>query len=396
MGIKTKKIKFMIVTIFILLAILLDYVPLYEQYESMVTYVIKPLTWVLLLVGVVILFKDEYLRNKKYEKDILFYVLIATIVYFIMYFFVGYVENFSHNPYNRSLTGLIINVWTFGSVIISKEYLRYYLINNCDKKRVYLYGILISIMFAFSEINKINFMNNFETVNNFTRFLIEGVMAEMFVSLFLTYVAYYSSYKATLIYRLVPLLFTLTLSILPNINWMLSSLVKAFVPFFAYLFINNAILKIDNKKMEQKDYKYGTKFWIITLFLISIPVSFGLGFLPYYPVVIATGSMEPGINVGDIVIVKKEKYDSVKVQDVIEYKASNYTVIHRVISKRDDNTLITKGDNNDSIDPLPIKQGQVNGVVKARIPYLGYPTLFFNTLFGHNLKDEVTIETGDE
>ena len=60
MGIKTRKIKFMIVTIFILLAIMLDYIPLYQQYESMVTYVIKPLTWVLLLVGVVILFKDEF------------------------------------------------------------------------------------------------------------------------------------------------------------------------------------------------------------------------------------------------------------------------------------------------------------------------------------------------
>lgn len=390
MGLKRNGILYLL----IIMVICLDFVPLYEQYESMAIYVIKPFVWLCLLIFTRMIYKDEYIMNSKYKKDITIYVFIATIVYFSMYFFVGYIENFAHNPYNRSLGGLILNLWTFGTVIVSKEYLRYYLINNCDKKNIYLNGIIISIIFAFSEINKLNFLSNFESFNNIIKFLIESISAEMFISLFLTYVAYYASYKATLIYRLIPLVLTLTLRILPNINWMLHSLIKATVPFFAYIYMNSSILKIDNKS-EKKEYEKGFKFWRISSAILILVVAFGIRLLPYYPIVIATGSMEPGINVGDIVIVKKQGFDLIKENDVVEYSLGNYKVIHRVVEKRE-NALVTKGDNNYSIDPLLVKEKQVNGVIKARIPYLGYPTIFINKLFGNDLEDEVSVETGRE
>lgn len=389
-----KKWKLLIICAFILILGCIDFINLYSTYESMVTYVIKPTLWLCLFISVKIFFKDDYIRNTKYQKDVTFYVLIATVVYFMSYFFIGYVNNFANNPYNRSITGLILNVWTFCVIVISKEYLRYYLINNCDKKRIYLYGVLISFMFAFTEINKINFLSNFESFNSIIRFIMESVMPEMFISLFLSYITYYAGYKVSLIYKLVPIILTLTLRILPNINWMLHALIKSIVPFFTYLFISNSILKIDNEKKDRAKYKYGFKFWIVSCIFLGIMVSFGLGFLPYYPVVIATASMEPNILVGDIVIIKKAKYNDVKVKDVIEYGVDNYEIVHRVIEKRDDGTLICKGDNNESIDLFPVKKQQINGIIKVRIPYLGYPTLFINDLLGKNLKDEVIVETG--
>ena len=388
-----RKIKLSLLSILILFAIFIDFVPLYIEYGSMVTYVIKPLIWMAVLINTIILFNNEYIGNKKYEKDIIFYILIATIIYFMLYFFVGFIDSFALNPYNRSISGFILNIWTFVSVIISKEYLRYYLINNCDKKKVYFLGILISLMFAFSELNKLNFIENFNDINSFVKFFIGYFAPEMFISLFLTYIAYYSSYKVTLIYRIIPLVLTLILPLLPNINWMLLALVQSIVPFFSYLFINNQILKLANEKGTLNEYKFGFKFWGVSVAFLIIMVAFGTGLLPYYPVVIATGSMEPKINVGDIVIIKKKSYDDVSVDDVIEYKVSNYTVIHRVIEKREKN-LITKGDNNNSIDPKPINKDQVNGIVVFRLPYIGYPTLFIYDLLGKNLENSVEVETG--
>lgn len=389
-----KSYRLLILCILVIAVSSLDFLNLYENFESMTTYIIKPLFWIFIFIYTLVFYKDEYIRNTKYQKDILFYTIVATIIYFIFYFFVGYVDNFANNPYNRTLTGFLINLWTFGVVIVAKEYIRYYLINNCNKKYIYLYGFLISFMFAFSEISKVNFLNNFANVNIFIKFFISGIMCETFISLFLTYIAYFASYKATLVYRLLPLILTLILPILPNINWMLLGLVKSIVPFFTYMYINSLILKIDNKQEDRKEYKSGFKFWAVSCVFLAIMIMFGLEKMTYYPVVIATASMEPNILVGDIVIIKKTDPDNIKVNDVIEYQVENYGVIHRVVEIKDDGSFITKGDNNNTIDMFAVTHDQVKGIVKARIPYLGYPTLFVNNLRGKNLEDEVIVDTG--
>ena len=62
---------------------------------------------------------------------------------------------------------------------------------------------------------------------------------------------------------------------------------------------------------------------------------------------VASGSMAPTINVGDIVVVKLTK--DINNNDIITYKENDYFITHRVI-KIDDDKIIAKGDYNDSID----------------------------------------------
>lgn len=70
-----------------------------------------------------------------------------------------------------------------------------------------------------------------------------------------------------------------------------------------------------------------------------------------------THSMYPTYVGGETVIIRKEKFDNVKVGDIIIYRNyQNYNVdyvIHRVIW-RDSESLICKGDNNGYIDEHPI------------------------------------------
>jgi len=108
--------------------------------------------------------------------------------------------------------------------------------------------------------------------------------------------------------------------------------------------------------------------------------------------VVVSGSMEPVMYRGDIVIVDKNP-SSVQVGDIVVYKATwvNEDVIHRVkeIYKTSNGSmyLITKGDNNPVADPYPVQYPDqvVSKVVSINgqpliIPKIGYITLWIRGL----------------
>lgn len=82
---------------------------------------------------------------------------------------------------------------------------------------------------------------------------------------------------------------------------------------------------------------------------------------------VATGSMYPTIEVGDVVIVKLT--NDTKENDIIVYKEGKDIITHRLIRKEND-TLITKGDANNSVDKSIMKQ-QVLGQVIYILPEVG-------------------------
>lgn len=62
---------------------------------------------------------------------------------------------------------------------------------------------------------------------------------------------------------------------------------------------------------------------------------------------VVTGSMEPTLNVGDLIIIKN--YDSYKKNDIITYRSDNDFITHR-ITGIDKDYVYTKGDANNSED----------------------------------------------
>ena len=95
--------------------------------------------------------------------------------------------------------------------------------------------------------------------------------------------------------------------------------------------------------------------------------------------------MKPNINIGDIVIIN-QKYDhnKLKIDDIIAYEYENKIIIHRLvkIEKVTENEYYyyTKGDANNAIDNYIIHDNMIKGIVKQKIPYLGYPTIWLNEI----------------
>lgn len=73
--------------------------------------------------------------------------------------------------------------------------------------------------------------------------------------------------------------------------------------------------------------------WKALFVLLSLIVAFFFGWLPAYPAVVATGSMEPAIGAGDVVILCRTDPAALEVGDVIQYQSDGCTVIHRIVER---------------------------------------------------------------
>ncbi len=106
--------------------------------------------------------------------------------------------------------------------------------------------------------------------------------------------------------------------------------------------------------------------------------------LGYRAMVVVSGSMEPEIRVGDVVV-SAPNTDGVEVGDIVAYATPQGIIVHRVVSKEvKDGELVyrTKGDANNAVDPWVVPKESIIGEVTAIIPYVGYPMYLIASALG--------------
>ncbi len=111
------------------------------------------------------------------------------------------------------------------------------------------------------------------------------------------------------------------------------------------------------------------------------------GVLGVKPAVVLSGSMDPAIQVGDLIFVNDCDPAALKEGDVVCYLSSGKAITHRIVSiaEGDDGQprLVTKGDANNAEDRLAVSFDQVQGQWSgARVPGLGNAILFMQTPAG--------------
>lgn len=97
-------------------------------------------------------------------------------------------------------------------------------------------------------------------------------------------------------------------------------------------------------------------------------------FLGIKTYVIISGSMEPNLQIGDIVIVKKVAQNELKQGDIISYRQGQSVITHRiaeVIDKEGEVEYKTKGDNNNAEDSGIISYEMIEGKVVKHISQIG-------------------------
>lgn len=97
-------------------------------------------------------------------------------------------------------------------------------------------------------------------------------------------------------------------------------------------------------------------------------------FLGIKSYVIISGSMQPNLDIGDVVVVKDYNEEKPQKGDIISFRQGHSVVTHRIneiIEKDGVATYKTKGDNNNIEDSETIKYENIEGKVIKVIPKIG-------------------------
>ena len=99
-----------------------------------------------------------------------------------------------------------------------------------------------------------------------------------------------------------------------------------------------------------------------------------ISILGYKAYIITTNSMEPKINIGDIIIAKKCAENDLNVRDIITFEQNGEKITHRIVNIEEENSIkkyTTKGDNNNMEDTKKVSYNEIDGKKVIKIPYLG-------------------------
>lgn len=344
---------------------------------------------VLLIVNIIIMIATYFLvgfqKDKSIvEKDVILMILIGLLSYYIIVYLFGLFIGFSANIYRLEIRNILLNTVPVILSIISFELLRYMLIFRAKYKNSLLALIIIgSILFQNSivirDLITQDGLKIFYVIESCGLFIVPSIMT----NIYLTYQTSKTGYKSSIIYRLLMEIPLFLIPILPNFGNYVESVIRISIPTFLLIFLYRYFDKKEQKILVVKNnvnYFLG----LVVFSVCFVIVYFVSGLFRYQAFVIATGSMVPEINIGDVVIVdKKVDVNSLKLGQIVAYKKDNIVVCHRINDMMDSGDKIffeTKGDNNDSVDQLLVRNDQIIGTANFKIKYIGYPTVWLNSL----------------
>lgn len=337
-------------------------------------------------------------------------VILSTVVFQIITFLLlGLKLGFAKNAISWNLASITQIFLPLTIIIVAEEILRGQLV---DKGRgslpaVITTGVALWLIMVLVALPSYNLS---EPKAIFTMLMVVAGPA-ILTNTLLTYIAYTYDYRINIAYRLIMDLPLYLLPIIPNSGVFLPALFQ--IGLVVSLILTLAVLNKANKgaiisrtatlrknksvrqarriETEQAKRAKQTVKWIATGAIAAIAILYvGLmsGLFKFYFLAIGSGSMEPNLFRGDMILVEKSKdYADMKVGDVLVYHHSNVVMVHRIaeIAKDGNNYIFqTKGDNNASNDAWQVTQSDIIGLAKGKIAMFGYPTLWLNELFNQD------------
>ena len=368
--------------LFLFEIIIIIFLTLNSFISSILNY--KNVLFLLILLLIIFKFVFGFERsNNRYNKETIINLLIVILTCFILYYLSGLIIGFVKTEQLVNSYGFINFLFPFSLTLVLKEILRFNILKKGENNKVLL--ILTIVMFILFDVT-FNLKNGF-IGTRYSKFLFLALTLLPSISrnVTATYIAKKVSFIPNILWLLIVNLYANIIPIVPNTGSYIRSLIMFLFPIVVFYTI---YMFFKNRKMEKplnyiKD-KYRLLGISLTGIFVAFVVYFSSGFFRYYAIAVATGSMNPNILVGDVVIVD-QKYDlaSVKVGDILACKYDNKIIVHRIIKivkSGEEMFYYTKGDANTSVDNYSITRDMVVGIVKVKVPYIGLPTVWLNDL----------------
>ncbi len=322
--------------------------------------------------------------NLKLKRDLLMTTLIYVISYYILTYILGIFFEFLRSPYSLSLVTFLRNVTPVLVFIFAKELLRYEISTKGERNGLLI--LLSIVLFILVDTSTVLYKYDLTNVSDLVKFLEVSFFPLAAENVMLTYLVMKGGYTSAITYQVVMKMPIYVVPIVPNINTYIDVIFRIVFPLLLLHSLYGEVSVNKERQLEKARSNHLAKRIVFSVSVVILVVTVYLtsGLFTYYAVTIGSGSMIPNLGVGDIVIVRKTKdYESLEVGDILVYNKETKVVVHRITEKNKvDNEYVfrTKGDANDAEDWYDIYEEDIIGTVKAKVKYLGYPTIWVNKL----------------
>ena len=342
----------------------------------------RQVTAVVLLVSMIISGKLIKTDKTKLTNNRQIIILLSAfgILYLATIYILGIFVGFYSATVKLSIWSILNYIIPYIVIIVSSEIIRKSVLLKEDKKS----KIIILIAMVMLDVYLSTNIYSLETVNDY--FVLIGFIVFSSIANNLLYnyiIIQYRNEKAIIAYRLITTLYSYIIPIIPDIYIFFESIIKMVVPYIIYIVMNTLynknrqIISVSQKRKEHIISIILCAIVAIIIMLISCKFKFGV-------LVIGSGSMTGTINKGDIVLYETYgKNDELKNGDIIVFIKDDLKIVHRIVDQRilgEETRYYTKGDANEQDDDGYRKTADIVGKVKARIPYIGYITLWVNDI----------------
>lgn len=382
-NIKKSYIKIFIFELFSLILLTLN------VFKSSILMMYKTPLLLLILTFIFILILGIEKDKKRYTTDVIFETVRALVIFLILYYLSGIVITFARTNNYLTLYGISTILIPLVLTICFKEFLRNLIVTKCGNNKF----LIAFTFFLFVMIDVTTSVSLLHLNSNYTIFLFIActLLPAITTNILLMHLVKQAGYKASISYLLVLNLFQYIIPIVPNPTRYLKAMIDLLLPIVILLRIRKILYNPHSKKITSDIVKKNNYIGlIIPLTLTIILVYFVSGYFKHTVVAIVSGSMHPVFDRGDIVVVEqvKDKYKNKNIIQngkIIAFKTSTgRIVVHRIIKEVKDKENIyyfTKGDFNKDIDDNIVEPKDIIGVVKTKIKYIGFPTVWLSEIW---------------
>ena len=323
-----------------------------------------------------------------YKKNITILMIIFAGIYLGVFYLMGLYFGFIKSK-------IILSLWSFYKfilpltiIIISTEKIRKIFLSQDVKLHIKSKIIDISLILTYIAMVLVDLIiytgiYNLSKLEDFLIALGFVLFASLSCNLLYNYISFRYDEKGIIIYRMITTLFIYIIPITPDIYIFFRSFLRMLYPYIIYIVIEKLYSKNDftiSYNDKKKEVIGNTLLLIVmTLLIMLISCQFKYGIL-----VIGSRSMTGTIDKGDAVIFEKYNDQEIQKGQVIIFDYDGIQTVHRVDEIKivnDEYRYYTKGDANEKRDESYITKDKIDGLVKFKIKYIGYPTLWIRSIF---------------
>ena len=314
------------------------------------------------------------------KREVSLLVSVFAMLYITLYFLSGLVWGFVVSAKGEiSLSSLLTVILPIVLIITLTEIMRDVILSSPTR----VAPVLSYLIGVASEVICVGGIVGIRSVSTLTDFLSMTLFPALTANFLFNYLTKRYGRMPSLIYRYLLTLYAYIIPAISDIPKALNAFILLLLPIIIYLFID-ALFEKRVKVALKKKHKWQWLLFIIAILLllclvlmISCQFRFGI-------IVIATESMSGEIEKGDAVIFEDYKnYGEIKEGDVIVFTQNNLRVVHRVVEINTVNgqrEYITQGDANEGVDAGVRTDSDIIGVVRLRVLYIGYPSLWLREI----------------